>query len=387
MDSGNENDMDVDIDMDVDVDVERVVQGVQDASIDTDQVYTVNECLEMFRTNFHIYRKYLYGVDSHVHNIFNPTFAQSWTSLPHLLFVGHDKSPLSEICQTFIQFIFEQEDVLSSQDTITKTITSFSCRETNHTPVKYYTCPYYIDIPICRYASFARTILSEVICQKMQMRNITYKKHIIMLRGIDAIKPSFQKTYLRMMEKYNKNMLFICTANRTNNVIQPMLSRMMTIRCPLPSTQAIYQCMSKIRRHMSLDVKDEVLNEIAIKSDRDVRSATSMMSSFLMVRDVKLFDSGTLEEMLATLVRKMLRTQIAINMMVDVRKTYYTLAAHNMPFSHICLTVCKYLTQLRPTHASQIVAIVANTDHKSCMGSKALLHFESMMYKLYKLTH
>jgi DNA polymerase III delta prime subunit len=364
-------------------------QGMQEMSLDTSEVYTVNECLEMFRTNFHIYRKTLYGTDTYVQKIFEQDFLKEWRTLPHLLFVGHDKSPLSEIAQTFIQSIFEKEGILSAHETITKTVVSFACKETNQTPVKYYTCPYYIDIPICRYASHARAILREVIQTKMHMRNIAYEnhKHIIMLRGIDSIKPSFQKAFLRVMEKYNRNVLFICTANQANKVIPPMLSRMMNIRCPLPTNQAILNCLGKIRRHMTLDVQDEILSEITTKSARDIRSAVSMMSAYLMVEDVKLFDEGMLEETILTLIRKMLRTQIPLNIMDDTRKTYYVLAAHNMPFHHMCFTVCKCLTQMRPAQAHEITKIVAHADHRACLGSKALLHFESMIYQLFKITH
>lgn len=383
--------MDTDMDTEIETDLTEATDKLKITSdattpATTSEVYSPNECLDMFRANFRIYRKTLYLEDSIIGRLYRKDVLLSWLDLPHLMFVGHEKSLIGDISTTFVQSIFEELGHHDPSEELTRNIkTHVPSKDSGE--IKYYTTKYYVDIPIARYSSQASVIFREIVSPMLSMKHILYGKHIVLLRGMDQVSRSVQSMFLKAMEKYSSTTLFIFTVNQVTKLLPATSSRVMHIRCPLPAENSIYACLKRIKVHMKADLGDDVLLDISKTCGKDMYVATSMMSSYTMVGDIRLFKDSMLKELLSILLKKMLRTKIALNIVKDVRNTYYTLASHNMPFRDMCLTVFNIMNRLRPDDAMCILDIVSEAESRSVIGSKPVLHFERMIYKIYKLTH
>lgn len=96
--------------------------------------------------------------------------------------------------------------------------------------IAYCTSPYFIEIDfenpsLPRDLEGIPAFLKSIITQNA----ISGQRHVIILRNVDAIE---QKPFCNILEDFSKNVWFLCTTHRLNNVSDPIRSRMVHIRVP-----------------------------------------------------------------------------------------------------------------------------------------------------------
>lgn len=111
-------------------------------------------------------------------------------------------------------------------------------------------------------------ILNKFLLNIINNKCIYLDRHIIILKNIDLYENNSAQIFRVLLERFSKNVLFIVTTNTINSIEEPLRSRMLNIRIPLPSiddNKTILSCLTKKYRIADRNLlKNIFLNETAI---------------------------------------------------------------------------------------------------------------------------
>lgn len=112
--------------------------------------------------------------------------------------------------------------------------------------IPYYETPYYFHIDISNPAiSNDLDILQEFLKSIISTRCILHERHIVILENIDTIvyKQVNKNSFRVLLERFSKNVWFICTTYHIEKLEAPLRSRFQSIRIPMPTEQEVNDIM------------------------------------------------------------------------------------------------------------------------------------------------
>jgi hypothetical protein len=108
--------------------------------------------------------------------------------------------------------------------------------------IEYMENPYYIHIDLENPAVTKDVeVLQEFLKIIITTRNIVCDRHIIILENIDSLitKNSSMNAFRVLLERFSKNVWFICTTYHNSKLEPPIRSRFFSIRIPLPTEEDV----------------------------------------------------------------------------------------------------------------------------------------------------
>ena len=125
---------------------------------------------------------------------------------------------------------------------------------------------------------FDKYLIQEIVQEyaRRQMLNIfkTKKKFkIVLIDCVDNLSYYAQASLRRTMEKYVNNCKFILINHQLSKVIEPIRSRCLCIRVPLPSTETVFETLFKIASKENINLSLKEYNSIIKESDNQIGRA------------------------------------------------------------------------------------------------------------------
>lgn len=200
---------------------------------------------------------------------------------------------------------------------------------------------------------------------------ITYKT--IVLKGAGSLSKQAQAGLRRTMETFSSSCRLILISTSASRVIEPLRSRCVLIRVPLPSPSSLAGVVAK---HLHLDDDGVLVNKIVQNSGRSISRAMYMASQRSADKMVwmRYIDSMCAGVFLEQSPRKLL----------DARESLNELLGAGVPASVILKTLMHALVQHdalvdQDSVKNKIVEWAAVYEHRISTGSKPILHLEAFV--------
>ena len=242
---------------------------------------------------------------------------------------------------------------------------------------------------------FDKYLIQEIIQEYAKAENLSifkYKKlfKVVVINKIDNLSYSAQASLRRTMEKYADICKFIFICDQLSKVIEPLRSRCLLIRVPLPTKDQIIESLLQISYRENIKISINEYNEILSRCDYQVNNAIWMLeakrfgvennSSWLDIikQMVNLFfELGSLENNDILLFLK------------KIREFFYILFITNLDIKKILNHfLSEFIGKVDNLDLKfEIINIISEYEVRICEGTRYIVHIEAMMIKLLKLVY
>ncbi|ODV61912.1 replication factor C subunit 5 [Ascoidea rubescens DSM 1968] len=262
---------------------------------------------------------------------------------------------------------------------------------------------YHIEITPSDMGNNDRIVIQELLKEIGQTEQIDFQtgKHrfkVVIINDAESLTRDAQAALRRTMEKYSTNIRLILIAESTSNIILPIKSRTLLIRCSLPTIEEINRVLLKISKKENLQENNQlpqndreclkILNRISINSERNLRKAILLFESLVMIHN-KLTINTPIIELDWELVIKNLSNSVLKNRSVSTlsqsRSILYELISHCIPPIIILKKLAFFLICNERIENDdvkfQIVDAASVFNERLNLGSKAIFHLEGFLAK------
>tara|TARA_B100002019_G_scaffold203095_1_gene176102 strand:- start:97 stop:1254 length:1158 start_codon:yes stop_codon:yes gene_type:complete len=360
----------------------------------------IEKLLDTFDSHQDLYRKVISLIKDDKNNVKNclndeikelitELETQNWrySNLQHLVVYGPKGCGKEYIVENFLKKIYGN---IETND-IEYTITGYSNTKEK---VMIKQSKYHILIEPNN-NGFDKYLIQEIIQEYAKAENLSifkYKKlfKVVVINKIDNLSYSAQASLRRTMEKYADICKFIFICDQLSKVIEPLRSRCLLIRVPLPTKDQIIESLLQISYRENIKISINEYNEILSRCDYQVNNAIWMLeakrfgvennSSWLDIikQMVNLFfELGSLDNNDILLFLK------------KIREFFYILFITNLDIKKI---LNHFLTEFIGKVDNldlkfEIINIISEYEVRICEGTRYIVHIEAMMIKLLKLLY
>lgn len=360
----------------------------------------IEKLLDTFDSHQDLYRKVISLIKDDKNNVKNclndeikelitELETQNWrySNLQHLVVYGPKGCGKEYIVENFLKKIYGN---IETND-IEYTITGYSNTKEK---VMIKQSKYHILIEPNN-NGFDKYLIQEIIQEYAKAENLSifkYKKlfKVVVINKIDNLSYSAQASLRRTMEKYADICKFIFICDQLSKVIEPLRSRCLLIRVPLPTKDQIIESLLQISYRENIKISINEYNEILSRCDYQVNNAIWMLeakrfgvennSSWLDIikQMVNLFfELGSLENNDILLFLK------------KIREFFYILFITNLDIKKILNHfLSEFIGKVDNLDLKfEIINIISEYEVRICEGTRYIVHIEAMMIKLLKLVY
>tara|TARA_B100000900_G_C20515178_1_gene689752 strand:- start:689 stop:1288 length:600 start_codon:yes stop_codon:yes gene_type:complete len=192
------------------------------------------------------------------------------------------------------------------------------------------------------------------------------------------------------MEKYADICKFIFICDQLSKVIEPLRSRCLLIRVPLPTKDQIIESLLQISVRENINISVDEYNKILDRCDYQVNNAIWMLESkrFGVENDNSWID----------IIKQMVNLFFDINsidnnnlsnFLKKIREYFYILFITNLDIkkilNHFMIEFTNKVDNLILKY--DVINIVSEYEVRICEGTRYIVHIEAMMIKLLKLLY
>ncbi|KAA8496396.1 Replication factor C subunit 3 [Porphyridium purpureum] len=212
---------------------------------------------------------------------------------------------------------------------------------------------------------------------------------VLVLHDVDRMSRLAQQALRRTMEKYARTCRIIMLATSASKVIEPLRSRCLGVRVPLPSDTELVQVLRHVANKEGFIVTDSFGAKVVASSGRNMRRALLQLEAsksqnypFSAEQQVTKADW----ELACASISDLMLVQQAPRTLLTVRQKLYDLLTHAIPADIIFhAIVANLLRQVDQELAPQLVAHAAMYEHRMQKGSKPILHLEAFCARFMQL--
>uniref|UniRef100_A0A7R9U8Q8 AAA+ ATPase domain-containing protein n=1 Tax=Pinguiococcus pyrenoidosus TaxID=172671 RepID=A0A7R9U8Q8_9STRA len=208
---------------------------------------------------------------------------------------------------------------------------------------------------------------------------------VVLLMEVDRLSRQAQAALRRTMEKYSSSCRLILCGSSLSKVIEPVRSRCLKLRVPLPQHEQVCDVLAAICRKKRLDLPPEFARSLSEHSNRNLRRAILLLEaayvqSYPFSRDQAVTPLDW-EAHIAILAKELSREQTPAKLL-RARQMLYELLTNCIPGDVILDKLTQELlknldAQLKP----EITRWAAFYAHRIAMGSKEIFHLEAFVAK------
>jgi replication factor C subunit 3/5 len=237
---------------------------------------------------------------------------------------------------------------------------------------------------------FDKYLIQEIIQDyaKSELLNILKNRKlfkVVVINKIDNLSYYAQASLRRTMEKYSDTCKFILISDQLSKIIEPIRSRCLMIRIPLPSNCQILETLLHICQKENLIINCRKLNEIIIKSDNKVNHAIWLLE---MYKYGITYDKNW-EQVIDNIVDMILEPNIQNNkklysVMKKIRDQFYVLFITNIPtqtiIRKIMVKLINKIDNLKLKY--HIIDITSIFEQRLSQGTRHIIHMEAYVARL-----
>jgi replication factor C subunit 3/5 len=206
---------------------------------------------------------------------------------------------------------------------------------------------------------------------------------VIVLHEVDQMTRLAQQALRRTMEKYAKTCRLILIAESSTKVLEPLRSRCLGIRVPLPSNAEFAELLRGIGNREGLDLPDRVVDRIVSRPDINTRrgilqlEAVRICAGSLRIQPDVSVERSDWENICNEIAFKLTQRQ-TVDQLVEVRKLLQALLAHAVPEDVVLRSIVQEILLIADDEiAPKICNAAAVFDARLTKGSKAIFHLEA----------
>jgi replication factor C subunit 3/5 len=205
----------------------------------------------------------------------------------------------------------------------------------------------------------------------------------IVLHEVDQMSRLAQQALRRTMEKYARTCRIIMIAESSTKVLEPLRSRCLGVRVPLPTPAALTDVLAGVAGREGVDIPPPVLARIVAQPDINTRRALLQLESVAVCHGAVNINPAVGPEVAdwevacRDIAVKLTQRQ-TVDQLVVVRKLFQTLLAHAVPQDVVLRRVVIDILNIADDEiAPKICGAAAKCDARMAKGSKAIFHLEA----------
>jgi len=240
---------------------------------------------------------------------------------------------------------------------------------------------------------FDKYLIQEIIQNyaKTEPLNILkYKKlfKVVIINKLDNLSYYAQASLRRTMEKYSDICKFIFVCDQLSKIIEPIRSRCILLRIPLPTNQQILETILIISEKEKINISLPEINDIIINSENKLNHSIWLLE--LKKYDIK-YDNmwnKLIEDMSHIILNNENYNPKKFNSVIKkIREIFYNLFITNISSQYIIrnlmIKLLQNITNLKLK--INIIEITSIFEQRLSQGTRAIIHFESYCIRLFYL--
>ena len=349
----------------------------------------IGKLLDTFDSHQGLYKKVNTVLDDNnkLKEIISELETQNWrySNLQHLVVYGPKGCGKEYIIENFLKKIYGNIEV----NDVEYTITGYSNTKEK---VMIKQSKYHILIEPNN-NGFDKYLIQEIIQKYARTENLNifkYKKlfKVVIINKIDNLSYSAQASLRRTMEKYADICKFIFIGDQLSKVIEPIRSRCLLIRVPLPTRNQIIESLLQISIREKIDISIEDYNKILDKCDHQVNNALWELEG----KRYDMEETSSWIDIIKQMVNlffelKSLNSEKILLFLKKIREFFYILFITNLDIkkilNHFMIEFIKRLDKLEVKF--EVINIISEYEVRICEGTRYIVHIEAMMIKLLKI--
>lgn len=362
-----------------------------DSKIITTHQKILDDLLETFDTHSSFYKSKLKINKSNFKEMFDNLQKNNWrySNFQHLIVYGNTGCGKENLVNKLLGKIYGKKSIKLND--VEYTISGYGNTKTNVT-IKQ--SNYHIVLEP-NSNGFDKYLIQEIIQDyaKIELLNILkYKKlfKIVVINKIDNLSYYAQASLRRTMEKYTDTCKFIFICDQLSKVIEPIRSRCLLVRVPLPSYNQITNTILHICDKEKIELYSQDLHNILVKSENKVNNAIWLLEMKKYNIDDNFNWENILDEIVDLLVNNESDMKETISNIKKIVSNFYILFITNINTQEI---LRKLMIKLLKTHQEiklklRIIEITNLFELRISQGTRHIIHLEAyvirILFLLYK---
>jgi replication factor C subunit 3/5 len=226
---------------------------------------------------------------------------------------------------------------------------------------------------------------------KSELLNITSRKElykIIVINKIDDLSYYAQASLRRTMEKYSDTCKFILISDQLSRIIEPIRSRCIMYRIPLPSNIDILEILLLIINKENIKISPLKLNEIINKSNNVINLAIWYLEVYKYNIFYDINWTTTIDEIIDLIIKKKINTNKELyKILRKIKEKFYQLFITNIPYQLIIKNIMIKLLQITSdiNIKYSIIEITSFFEQRLNEGTRYIIHMEAYIIKIIEL--
>ena len=237
---------------------------------------------------------------------------------------------------------------------------------------------------------FDKYLIQEIIQDYAKSELLTIFKHkkpfkIVVINKIDNLSYYAQASLRRTMEKYSSSCKFILISDQLTKIIEPLRSRCLLVRIPLPSQSQILETLLYICNKEKINIPNYKLKEIIINSDNKINHAIWLLEMY----NHGINYEKNWEQCINLIVENITNTKLHTNKKLyntfkKIREQYYILFITNVPTQLIIRKIMNKLIKITDNLVLRynIINITSIFEQRLSQGTRHIIHMEAYIARL-----
>lgn len=237
---------------------------------------------------------------------------------------------------------------------------------------------------------FDKYLIQEIIQEyaKSELLNIIKNNRyykIIIINKIDNLSYLAQASLRRTMEKYSNTCKFILVSDQLSNIIEPLRSRCILLRIPLPTDSQILEMLLYICNNEKININFNNLMNIINKSENKIKNAIWLLDIYRFNIN---YDNNW-KNIISEIVKLILvKSNYSCNKLYKnlkkIREKFYLLFITNIPtqliIKMIMLNILNFIDDVSIKY--DIINITSIYEQRLNLGTRHIIHIEAYVLKL-----
>jgi len=240
---------------------------------------------------------------------------------------------------------------------------------------------------------FDKYLIQEIIQDyaKTELLNILkYKKlfKVVVINKLDNLSYYAQASLRRTMEKYSSSCKFIFISDQLSKIIEPIRSRCLLIRTPLPKPEHILNILLQIADKEQIILAPHEFNEIIKNAEYKVNTSIWLLElKKYGLNYEKNWDKLTDKIVSIILNKKNYKNSKCLSSIKNIREYYYNLFITNIPtqtiIRNIMIKILKKIDNLELK--INVIEITSIFELRLSQGTRHIIHLEGFVIRLFYL--
>ena len=240
---------------------------------------------------------------------------------------------------------------------------------------------------------FDKYLIQEIIQNyaKTELLNILkYKKlfKIVIINKLDNLSYYAQASLRRTMEKYSDSCKFIFISDQLSKIIEPIRSRCILFRIPLPNNKQIFETVMKISNYEKINLNLSDYKDIIVKSDNKMNLALWLLELKKYNLNYN-YNWSNLIDMIVSMIlnKKNYNTKKFFSVIKKIREIFYDLFITNIPTQTIIrLIMIKILKNISDLNLKvHVIEISSIFELRLSLGTRHSVQIEAYIIRLFFL--